>query len=153
ETVLFYAFAGLSLLAGAVMITRQNPARAALSFALVILSTTGLFLLQAAPFLMAGTVIIYAGAIIVTFLFVLMLAQPDGPSDADLRSREPALACTAGFFLLATLLLVLRQTYTTGEIAALQAKVADARGRDSVADMRAALGDQAEFADRLQRQV
>src|SRR5215207_8392640 len=59
EVVLFYAFAGLALLSGGVMITRQNPARAALSFAMVILSTTGLFLLQAAPFLMAGTVIVY----------------------------------------------------------------------------------------------
>ena len=42
---------------------------------MVVLSTCGLFLLNAAPFLMAGTVIIYAGAIIVTFLFVLMLAH------------------------------------------------------------------------------
>src|SRR4051812_23179698 len=47
ETVLFYAFAGLALLAGGAMITRRNPARAALSFAVVVLSTTGLFLLLA----------------------------------------------------------------------------------------------------------
>lgn len=151
EVVLFYAFAGLALLSGGVMITRQNPARAALSFAMVILSTTGLFLLQAAPFLMAGTVIVYAGAIVVTFLFVIMLAQPDGASDADLRSREPLLACVAGFFLLATLLIVLRQTYSAGEINALADLVHDARHRDSVADMRAALGD--DFVSRLDRQV
>ena len=79
--------------------------RAALSFALVVLSTCGLFLLLAAPFLMAATIIIYAGAIIVTFLFVIMLAQQAGLSDADQRSREPFLACVAGFVLLGAMLL------------------------------------------------
>ncbi|HEX4591532.1 MAG TPA: NADH-quinone oxidoreductase subunit J [Gemmataceae bacterium] len=153
ETFLFYAFSGLAFLSGGVMITRANPARAALSFAIVVLSTTGLFLLQAAPFLMAGSVIVYAGAIIVTFLFVIMLAQQDGVSDADQRSREPLLATIAGFFLLATLLLVLRQTYTTGEIDALLAKVNAARQRDSLADIRSALGDQVDFVARLERQA
>src|SRR5262249_47535642 len=75
ETVLFYAFSGIAVVAGALLVTQRNPARAALSFALVVLSTCGLFLLLAAPFLMAATIIIYAGAIVVTFLFVLMLAQ------------------------------------------------------------------------------
>lgn len=111
ESLLFYAFSALALISGTVMITQANPARAALAFAVVVLSTCGLFLLNAAPFLMAGTVIIYAGAIVVTFLFVLMLAQPDAQSDADRRSREPVLAVIAGFFLLSTLLLVLRQSF------------------------------------------
>jgi NADH-quinone oxidoreductase subunit J len=153
DVVLFYAFSGLALLAGGMMITRHNPARAALSFAMVVLSTTGLFLLQAAPFLMAGTVIVYAGAIVVTFLFVIMLAQPDGASDADLRSREPLLACVAGFFLFATLLLVLRETYTTGEIDALSAQVNEARQRDTVAAMAGALGDRDDFLERLEKQA
>ncbi len=71
------------------------------------LSTCGLFLLQAAPFLMAATTIIYAGAIIVTFLFVLMLAKTEGPSDADDRSREPLWSVVGGFVLLGALLYVL----------------------------------------------
>ena len=82
------------------MITQRNPVHAALCFALVVLSTCGLFLLQAAPFLMAATIIIYAGAIVVTFLFVIMLAQQAGLSNADQRSREPLLATLAGFVLL-----------------------------------------------------
>src|SRR5689334_19451684 len=60
ETVLFYCFAGLAIVGAAAMITQHNPARAAIAFALVILSTSGLFLLNAAPFLMAGTIIVYA---------------------------------------------------------------------------------------------
>jgi NADH:ubiquinone oxidoreductase subunit 6 (subunit J) len=153
ETFLFYAFAGIAVLSGGVMITRTNPARAALSFALVILSTTGLFLLQAASFLMAGTIIVYAGAIVVTFLFVIMLAQPQGASDADQRSREPLLSCVAGFFLLATLLFVLRDTYSTRGIDALSADVESARSRDSLPAIREALGDQAVFVARLEREV
>src|SRR5262245_44489291 len=75
ETFLFYIFAITAVLSGGMLVTQRNPARAALSFALVILSTCGLFLLNGAPFLMAATITVYAGAIIVTFLFVLMLAS------------------------------------------------------------------------------
>jgi NADH-quinone oxidoreductase subunit J len=145
ETVLFYAFSGLALVAGGVMITRHNAARAALSFAVVVLSTCGLFLLQAAPFLMAGTVIVYAGAIVVTFLFVLMLAQPEGFSDADLRSREPLLSTLAGFFLLSTLLLVLRQTYDTRDFDALLARIDQASAQDSPRGVWQVLGDDERF--------
>jgi NADH-quinone oxidoreductase subunit J len=125
ESVLFYAFAGIAVTAGAMLVTQSNPARAALSFALVVLSTCGLFLLQAAPFLMAATTIIYAGAIIVTFLFVLMLAQQEGQSDADSRSREPLLACVAGFVLLGGLLFVLVQTYANPKTADVLARLED----------------------------
>src|SRR5437016_3106761 len=111
ETFLFYLFAAITIVAGVLLVTQQHPARAALSFVLVVLATCGLFLLQAAPFLMAATIIVYAGAIIVTFLFVIMLAQQSGRSDADARSREPFLATITGFLLLATLLYVLKMNY------------------------------------------
>ncbi|WP_439628694.1 NADH-quinone oxidoreductase subunit J [Gemmata sp.] len=96
-TVLFYLFSGSALLFGTVLVTQSNPGRGAIAFAFVILSTCGLFLLLAAPFLMAATIIIYAGAIIVTFLFVLMLSHAGGPSDENNRSREPLLGSLAGF--------------------------------------------------------
>jgi NADH:ubiquinone oxidoreductase subunit 6 (subunit J) len=111
ETILFYAFSAIAIASGGLLVTQRNPVHAALSFALVVLSTCGLFLLQAAPFLMAATIIIYAGAIIVTFLFVIMLAQQAGLSDADARSREPLLSCVAGFVLLGVLLYVLHRDY------------------------------------------
>lgn len=111
EAILFCGFAGMAILFAVLMITNRNPARAALAFAMTVLSTCGLFLLLAAPFLSAATVIIYAGAIIVTFLFVIMLAHQEGPSNADQRSREPALAVAAGFVLLATFLVGLQRVY------------------------------------------
>jgi NADH-quinone oxidoreductase subunit J len=95
--VLFWLFAAGAVGFGVVLVAQRNPARGAMAFAFVILSTCGLFLLLAAPFLMAATLIVYAGAIIVTFLFVLMLSQTGGPSDENDRSREPLLGSLAGF--------------------------------------------------------
>ncbi len=63
---------------------------------------------------MAATIIIYAGAIVVTFLFVLMLAQQTGLDDADMRSREPLLASLTGFVLLGALLYVSSSPFRTG---------------------------------------
>lgn len=111
EAIIFFGFSGSAILFAGLMITNPNPARSGLCFAMVVLSTCGLFLLLAAPFLMAATIIIYAGAIIVTFLFVIMLSNQAGPSSADLRSREPVLAVGVGFILLATLLVGLQRVY------------------------------------------
>jgi NADH-quinone oxidoreductase subunit J len=113
ETILFYTFSAIAVMGGVMLISQTNPVHAALSFALVVLSTCGLFLLQGAPFLMASTIIVYAGAIIVTFLFVIMLAQQAGLDSADQRSREPFLGSLAGFVLLGAILCVLQRTYDT----------------------------------------
>ena len=79
ETILFSRFRrGGDRLCAMLMITNRNPVYSALWFALATLSVCGLFLLQSAPFLAAATVIVYAGAIIVTFMFVIMLAQQSG---------------------------------------------------------------------------
>lgn len=107
ETFLFMIFAFLAIVAAGILVTHHNPVYAALAFVIVVLSTCGLFLLLAAPFLMAATVIVYAGAIVVTFLFLIMLAQQAGLSGADRRSREPFFATVAGFVLLGTLLYLL----------------------------------------------
>jgi NADH:ubiquinone oxidoreductase subunit 6 (subunit J) len=81
-----------------------------LAFAFVILSTCGLFLLLAATFLMAATIIIYAGAIVVTFLFVLMLSPSNAPTDENDRSREPLAGALAGFAFVGLVLLALFET-------------------------------------------
>ena len=147
ETILFYSFAGLAVFGGGLLITLSNPVHAALSFALVVLSTCGLFLLQAAPFLMAATIIVYAGAIIVTFLFVIMLAQQEGFSSADRRSREPFLATVAGFVLLGAVLCVLQRTYDTEALDRLIARVDQALVAKSVAEVKDRLGNPKEFVD------
>jgi NADH-quinone oxidoreductase subunit J len=109
-SALFWFFSAGAVLFGTVLVVQKNPARGAIAFAFVILSTCGLFLLLAAPFLMAATVIIYAGAIVVTFLFVLMLSQSSGPSDENDRSREPLYGSFAGFAFVGLVLFALYQT-------------------------------------------
>ncbi len=110
---LFWLFAAGAVGFGFVLVTQRNPARGAIAFAFVILSTCGLFLLLAAPFLMAATIIIYAGAIIVTFLFVLMLSNVRTASDENDRSREPMLGALAGFAFLGLVLFALHTTAGT----------------------------------------
>ncbi len=96
----FYGF-GLGAIVAAVMtVTTRDPTHSALWFAAVVLSTAGLFLLAGAQFLAVGTVIVYAGAIIVTFLFVIMLAQMEGRAPYDRAARMPFRATWTCFVLL-----------------------------------------------------
>jgi NADH-quinone oxidoreductase subunit J len=118
--VLFFLFASVAIVAAVLMITHRNPAYSALWFAVVTLAVCGLFLLQSAPFLASATVIVYAGAIIVTFLFVLMLAQQAGATNYDQNSRQPAIAAGTGFVLLGALLFVLLPAKETPDLAATQ---------------------------------
>lgn len=64
-------------------IVTKSPVHAAVWFALSVLGTAGLFFLQGSQFLGVATVVVYAGAIVVTLLFVLMLAQPEGNATFD----------------------------------------------------------------------
>lgn len=104
EAVLFPLCAVVAVLCAILMITNRNPVYSALWFALVTLSVCGLFLLQSAPFLAAATVIVYAGAIVVTFVFVIMLAQQSGATIYDQRARQPLVATIATFVFVAILL-------------------------------------------------
>jgi NADH:ubiquinone oxidoreductase subunit 6 (subunit J) len=60
---------------------------------------------------MAATIIIYAGAIIVTFLFVLMLSQAKGESNENDRSREPLFGALAGFAFVGLVLFTVYLNY------------------------------------------
>lgn len=110
ETILFAVFATSAITCAILMITNRNPVYSALWFALVTLSVCGLFWLQYAEFLAAATVIVYAGAIVVTFVFVIMLAQQSGATIYDQRSRQPLLATITAFLLLGALLGTLRSS-------------------------------------------
>lgn len=79
----FWLLAAVTLAAAVATIASQSPVYSAIWFALSLLGTAGLFLFQGAQFLGGATVVVYAGAIVVTFLFVIMLAQPEGHSLYD----------------------------------------------------------------------
>src|SRR5438876_11565129 len=76
QDVLFYLFALLTLLCGLLVIANpfsRNPVTSAMFLVLAIASLAGLFVLLHAFFLAAVQVLIYAGAVMVLFLFVIML--------------------------------------------------------------------------------
>jgi NADH-quinone oxidoreductase subunit J len=73
QEILFYIFAALALLCGGLVILSRNPVNSAMFLVLSIISLAALFVLLHAFFLAAVQVVVYAGAVIVLFLFVIML--------------------------------------------------------------------------------
>jgi NADH-quinone oxidoreductase subunit J len=71
--IAFYICSALTLLCGALVIFNRNPVTSAMSLVLCIVSLAGLFVLLQAFFLAAVQVLVYAGAVMVLFLFVIML--------------------------------------------------------------------------------
>ncbi len=106
-TVFLYVFGIMAIVGALLTVTSRNPVHSALWFASVVLSTSGLFILADAPFLAAGTIIVYAGAIIVTFLFVIMLAQMEGKAVYDRAARAPGAATFTCYFLFWSLIVSL----------------------------------------------
>ena len=96
----FWSLAALTITAAAATVTFRNPVYCAIWFALALLGTAALFFYQGAQFLGVATVVVYAGAILVTFLFVLMLANPKGHAYYDRISWEAWLAAPAAAVLL-----------------------------------------------------
>jgi NADH-quinone oxidoreductase subunit J len=106
----FMLFSAISVASAVRMITHERPVYSALYFVLVVLSSASLLLLLGAEFMAFALIIVYAGAILITYLFVIMLAQqapnpdmPEAEAEYDRLPREPAFACVVGFVLLAVL--------------------------------------------------
>jgi NADH-quinone oxidoreductase subunit J len=94
ETVLFYLFAGIALLAAISMVVQKRVIYSAISLILCLCAIAALYLILEAPFIAAVQIIVYAGAIMVLFLFVIMLLDPF--SAAVLRDKKKYLRYAAG---------------------------------------------------------
>lgn len=101
----FSILTGVTLLAALLTVTSRNPVYCAIWFALSLLAAGGMLLIGGAQFLGVATVVVYAGAILVTFLFVLMLAQPEGHAFYDRVSWEAHFAAIAGAAMVGVLTL------------------------------------------------
>ena len=73
ETALFYAFAALLLASGLAVITARNPVHGALALVLAFFTAAAIWLLLRAEFLAIALVVVYVGAVMVLFLFVVMM--------------------------------------------------------------------------------
>ncbi len=73
EKFLFYFFAAMVIFAGLMLITRRNPVYSALFLVLAFFNAAGLWMLMEAEFLAITLVLVYVGAVMVLFLFVVMM--------------------------------------------------------------------------------
>jgi NADH-quinone oxidoreductase subunit J len=73
ETVVFYLFAALTVFAAVRVITARNPVHAALFLVLAFFAMAGIWLLLDAEFLAMTLILVYVGAVMVLFLFVVMM--------------------------------------------------------------------------------
>jgi NADH-quinone oxidoreductase subunit J len=71
----FYTLSGIAVISGILVITRKNPVHSAISLIFTLLSLAGLYLMLYAPFVAGVQIILYAGGIMVLFLFVIMLVN------------------------------------------------------------------------------
>jgi NADH-quinone oxidoreductase subunit J len=100
-SILFYIMAALVAVSTALAVTRRNMVHAVLYLVLSFFSTAMLFYLLGAPFLAALEVIIYAGAIMVLFLFLIMMIRVQKLPGMffPLRQLWPALIIAGGFLI------------------------------------------------------
>ncbi len=75
ETIVFYVFAALTVFAALRVITARNPVHAALFLVLAFCSMAGIWMLLEAEFLAISLVLVYVGAVMVLFLFVVMMLE------------------------------------------------------------------------------
>ena len=96
DAVLFYFFAVLAVASAVVVIAQRNPIYSAFALVVTLCSLAVIYGLLGSPFIAALQVIVYAGAIMVLFLFVLMLlnvrSEPDGRGSPQRAVRGVGLA-------------------------------------------------------------
>jgi NADH-quinone oxidoreductase subunit J len=112
-----FVVAGVAVLAGALgVILATHPVHSALMLVLTLFGVAVLFVAQEAHFLAAVQVIVYAGAIVVLFLFVIMLLGVDRSENlsSDPLPGQRPIAYLAGLGLVAAIFLLARTTWVSG---------------------------------------
>jgi NADH-quinone oxidoreductase subunit J len=106
ELTVFLLFAALALVSALVVVVHRNPVYSTMSLVVTLVSLAALFVLLGAPFIAALQVLIYTGAIVVLFLFVIMLLNvqaeemPQGGQAAQRWASILAAAVFAGFLVM-----------------------------------------------------
>lgn len=100
---LFLVLAAVTIVSAAGAVTFRSPLYCAIWFGQSLLGTAALFFFTGAQFLAVATIVVYAGAILVTFLFVLMLAQPEGRAAYDRVSGEALVSAVTGMVIVGVL--------------------------------------------------
>jgi NADH-quinone oxidoreductase subunit J len=108
DTLIFWAFSGVAILASALVIGQRNPMYSVLMLIASFGALAGLYIQLDAPFVAVAQIIIYAGAIMVLFLFVVMLLNAPQEDAAEWDRTHPLRRPGIGRFgaVLALLLVV-----------------------------------------------
>ncbi|MCC6508108.1 MAG: NADH-quinone oxidoreductase subunit J [Pirellulaceae bacterium] len=116
ETILTVIFSCLTLLTGVGFVIFRQPVYAALSFTATVLMATVLYILQEAAYLAAATMVIYACATIIIFLFVLMFAQHSNLQSYELKYSNlgPAVVASTALVMLLTYAIMTRENTQSG---------------------------------------
>ncbi|HYG55893.1 MAG TPA: NADH-quinone oxidoreductase subunit J [Burkholderiales bacterium] len=107
ETAVFYAFSAVLLLSGLRVITARNPVHAALFLVLAFFTAAALWLLLRAEFLAIALVVVYVGAVMVLFLFVVMMLDINLERVREGFWRNLPLALLVGGVMVAEMVAVL----------------------------------------------
>lgn len=104
ETAVFIVLAAVAVVSGLNVILRRNPVHSAIFLAFTILCLAGIFVLLNAEFIAATEVVVYAGAIIVLFLFTMMLLDVRGGMSTHQFQSQFRIAAPIVVLVLACLL-------------------------------------------------
>ena len=111
ETIVFYAFGAVLLLSGLRVITARNPVHGALFLVLAFFTAAGLWLLLRAEFLAITLVVVYVGAVMVLFLFVVMMLDVNLERVREGFWRNLPLALVVGIIMVWEMVTVLAYRY------------------------------------------
>lgn len=107
EIILFIVLAVICAVTSILMITRANPIISALFLILNFAALSGIYLLLNAQFIAVAQIIVYAGAIMVLFLFVIMLLRPERDKIFTFNPRLKLFAFFIAFVVLAQLVFII----------------------------------------------
>jgi NADH-quinone oxidoreductase subunit J len=137
ESLLFYLLSGLAIVTSALVVGQRNPMYSVLFLIAAFAALAGLYIQLDAPFVAVAQIIIYAGAIMVLFLFVVMLlnAPQEDAAEWDRAHplRQPAVS---RFGTLLALLLVVQLAWALIRAAELDAPVAGRGDAEVVSSVR-----------------
>src|SRR5438132_5030310 len=123
----FYLLSGLALLGGILVITRKNAVHSALALILTLLALAGLYLMLYAPFVAGVQIILYAGGIMVLFLFVIMLISIER-TEKERQFNKQWLVGIAAAAALGGLFIAVYTTTTSGRTLFPEGKLTFAEG-------------------------
>jgi len=136
DALLFYVFAGVTVIGALAVVSQKNPVYSVLSIVASFFGLAGLYVLLEAPFVAVAQIIIYAGAIMVLFLFTVMLLNAPREDAAEWDRSHPLyrpMAVRIGGVL--AVLLALELAWALSRTSGLSVSVAERPAASSIQEM------------------